>query len=53
VYFWPTSPPREGAVELRSWVTAEQSALDKPLHDAVERWLREEWPWSEVEYASR
>jgi hypothetical protein len=53
VYFMPTRPPRAGSVHVRSWVTAEQSALDKPLHDAVDSWLSDEWPWSDVEYASR
>jgi len=53
VYFKPTRPPRSGAVEVRSWVTAEHSGLDKPLYDAVAAWLAKEWPWSMVEYAPR
>ena len=53
VYFRPTEPPRAGAVEVRSWVTAERSALDKPLYEAIEAWLAQEWPWPKVEYASR
>jgi len=53
VYFKPTRPPRAGAVDVRSWVTAEHSDLDKPLHDAVTRWLNEDWPWPVVEYAPR
>ncbi len=53
VYFKPTRPPRPDAVEVLSWVTAEHAALDKPLYDAVTRWLSQDWPWSLVEYAPR
>ena len=53
VYMKPTRPARSGAVEVRSWVTAEFSHLDKPLHEAVTKWLAEDWPWSVVEYAPR
>lgn len=53
VYFKPTRPARPGAVDVRSWVTAEHSDLDKPLYEAVTRWLTGEWPWSVVEYAPR
>lgn len=53
VYFKPTRPPRPGAVEVLSWVTAEHAALDKPLYDAVTEWLAQEWPWTLVEYAPR
>ena len=53
VYFKPTTPPRVGAVDVRSWVTAEHAELDKPLYDGVTRWLAEHWPWSEVRYAPR
>jgi hypothetical protein len=53
VYFKPTTPPRDGAVEVRSWVTADHADLDKPLYAAVSRWVADEWPWSEVEYAAR
>ncbi len=53
VYFKPTRPARPGAVVVLSWVTAEHSDLDEPLHEAVTRWLAEDWPWSEVEYAPR
>lgn len=53
VYFTPTHPPRRGAVAVGSWVTAEHSDLDRPLHAAVSRWLAESWPWSVVEYDAR
>ena len=53
VYLTPTRPPRAGAAGVHSWVTAEHSDLDKPLHDAVSRWLEEQWPWTDVEYAAR
>lgn len=53
VYFKPTRPPRPGTVDVRSWVTEEHSNLDKPLYEAVTRWLAKDWPWSVVEYAPR
>lgn len=53
VYFKPTRPPRDGAVTVRSWVTAEHADLDAPLFEAVTRWLADSWPWSDVEYAPR
>ena len=53
VYFRPPTPPRAGAVEVRSWVTAAHAGLARPLHDAVERWLREQWRWTDVQYAPR
>ena len=53
VYFKPATPPRDGAVDVRSWVTADHRELDRPLHDAVTTWLRHEWPWTEVAYAAR
>ncbi len=53
VYFKPTRPPSHGTVDVRSWVTEEHSNLDKPLYEAVTRWLAEDWPWSVVKYAPR
>ena len=53
VYFKPTRPARRGAVQVLSWVTAEHSDLDRPLHEAVTNWLAAQWPWSVVEYAPR
>jgi hypothetical protein len=53
VYFKPTKPPRDGAVAVLSWVTAEHADLDKPLYEAVTRWVADEWPWSVVEYDPR
>ena len=53
VYLYPTRPLRDGAAAARSWVTAEHADLDKPLHDAVSRWLEDAWPWTDVDYAAR
>lgn len=53
VYFKPTRPPRPDAVDVRSWVTAEHSDLDKPLYEVVNQWVTEHWPWSVLEYAPR
>jgi hypothetical protein len=34
-----------------SWVRADQAGLDGPLRDAVSAWLRDAWPFADVEYA--
>jgi hypothetical protein len=52
VYFYP--PRRDGYdVDVRSWVRADRAGLDKPLHDAVRRWLSEAWPFRRPDYAER
>lgn len=52
VYFDP--PRRESYdVAVRSWVRADHAGLDKPLHDAVRRWLTEAWPFRTPDYAER
>ncbi len=48
-------PPRtdEFDVDVASWVRKERADLDKPLYDAVRRWLAAEWPWTRPDYAER
>ena len=55
VYIYP--PPgenqgRRGAV-VRSWVRADQAALDPVLYHAVRAWLDRDWPFRSIEYAPR
>ena len=55
VYIYP--PPgqnqdRRGAV-VRSWVRADQAALDPVLYRAVRAWLERDWPFRSIEYAPR
>jgi len=55
VYLYP--PPgenqgRRGAV-VRSWVRADQAALDPVLYHAVREWLERDWPFDSIEYAPR
>ncbi len=52
VYF---CPPRtaEFDVDVRSWVRHDRQHLDRPLHDAVRRWLADRWPWRAPDYAER
>jgi hypothetical protein len=55
VYIYP--PPgqnqdRRGAV-VRSWVRADQAALDPVLYHAVRAWLERDWPFDSIEYAPR
>jgi hypothetical protein len=38
-------------VRVLSWVRADQAELDGPLRDAVSAWLRDAWPFADVEYA--
>jgi len=40
-------------VDVRSWVRADHARLDKPLYDAVSRWLSTDWPFTNVRYAPR
>ncbi|KAG9243848.1 hypothetical protein BJ878DRAFT_542866 [Calycina marina] len=45
---------REGYdVDLKSWVSADYAELDKSLHEAVLSWLKTEWPFKSVDYATR
>jgi hypothetical protein len=39
--------------DVRSWVRADRSHLDKPLYDTVTRWLSESWPFRRPDYAPR
>ena len=38
---------------VRSWVRADQAALDPALYHAVRAWLDRDWPFDSVEYAPR
>ena len=48
-------PPRsdEYDVDVRSWVRADRADLDRPLYEAVLRWLSDDWPFSSPCYAAR
>jgi hypothetical protein len=52
VYIYPPDQPGADA-EVRSWVRADRAHLDRPLYDAVSRWLRTAWPFAIVNYAAR
>lgn len=52
VYCYPSRRPGYDA-DVRSWVRADCAALDKPLYDAVRRWLAEAWPFTNPDYAPR
>lgn len=43
VYIYPSNKP-DFEVEVQSWVRADRAHLDRPLADAVEAWLANEWP---------
>ena len=38
---------------VRSWVRADQAALDPVLYHAVRAWLDRDWPFRSIEYAAR
>ena len=38
---------------VRSWVRADQAALDPVLYHAVLAWLERDWPFRSIVYASR
>ncbi len=44
VYLYP-SRSAEHDVDVQSWVRADRADLDRPLADAVARWLDRQWPW--------
>ena len=52
VYIYPAADAAGGA-DVRSWVSADQAALDVALYDAVSAWLRDAWPFTTVTYAAR
>lgn len=43
----------EHDASVRSWVSAANAPLDRPLWAAVTEWLRTEWPFERVAYAPR
>ncbi|MEU2392488.1 N-acetyltransferase [Streptomyces sp. NPDC007369] len=58
VYIYPAKEGGSGGprpVSVSSWVRADRAALDKPLYEAVSRWLAEVWPFEagRVDYAAR
>jgi hypothetical protein len=60
VYIYPPrgqGPDHPGAggrhAAVRSWVRADQAALDPVLHRAVRAWLDRDWPFRSIEYAPR
>ena len=52
VYIYPSGDEHVHA-EVLSWVRVDRSELDRPLHEAVRAWLRDDWPFGAVEYAER
>ncbi len=51
VYIYPA---RTGSgVEVRSWVRERDADLDGPLYEAVSAWIRRDWPFERVTYATR
>ena len=52
VYIYPSSTP-DTDVDVRSWVRADRAHLDRPLYEAVSKWLAAVWPFRAVEYAPR
>lgn len=52
VYLYPSSDP-EHDVEVQSWVRADRAHLDRPLADALARWLRTDWPWQKPQRFGR
>jgi RimJ/RimL family protein N-acetyltransferase len=52
VYIYPASDGPHDAHVL-SWVRASRAELDAPLWQAVSDWLAAEWPFENVDFASR
>jgi hypothetical protein len=49
VYIYPAKPGEHDASVL-SWVRADRAELDVPLRDAVRGWLRDAWPFENIDY---
>ncbi|MFC6020090.1 N-acetyltransferase [Plantactinospora solaniradicis] len=52
VYIYPARDD-ETIVEVRSWTRVARAELDKPLYEAVSKWLSTDWPFARVRYAPR
>jgi hypothetical protein len=48
VYIYP-SRSGPGVAHVQSWVSAHRAELDRPLHDAVAKWLATDWPFLDVD----
>lgn len=51
VYIYPVDRP--GHAVVRSWVRKDCAALDAPLYEVVDAWLRRRWPFAYFSYAPR
>ncbi|MER5883214.1 N-acetyltransferase [Streptomyces sp. NPDC001941] len=49
LYIYP-SREKPGVTDVNSWVRADRSELDGPVHEAVSAWLAERWPFGTVDY---
>ena len=52
VYIYPSDRPDHDA-SVTSWVRASRADLDIVLWNTVGEWLRRDWPFTNVDYASR
>lgn len=52
VYLYP-SRLQGHDVSVQSWVSAARAELDGPLADAVNEWLRTDWPWRRAQRYGR
>jgi len=52
LYIYPSDKPGVDA-DVKSWVRADRSDLDRPLWAAVTTWLRDTWPFTSFQYAER
>jgi RimJ/RimL family protein N-acetyltransferase len=52
VYIYPV-PDTQHEARVLSWVRASHAHLDVSLWQAVSAWLRSEWPFERVDYATR
>ena len=55
VYIYPPPGENQGrrSAVVRSWVRADQAALDPVLYHAVLAWLEHRWPFRSLQYAPR
>jgi hypothetical protein len=52
VYIYPSKAAEYDAA-VASWVRGSRAEMDAPLVTAVSEWLRSDWPFTNVDYATR
>jgi glycerate dehydrogenase len=52
VYIYPIKD-KPGHAAVRSWVRQDHAELDTDLYGIVRKWLKDDWPFDDIEYSER